>query len=158
MIKLILYSVLIYVSSDVSKKSVVLGRALQHHCLMQFVYRTIKTSQIFCNNFICENFFTHIETSRTSAKASHLTYARHFWPWSSEVFKRVTLIWYNIAQLRRPVSNTPLAHHLSVDLFLRVLTNYVCRGWKSKIRMRSEHSNRLRHPCDDQLFLKMTFL
>ena len=65
-----------------------------------------------------------------------LTYARHSWPLSSEgSLASHNLLWHGASvyngHLRGPVTFTPIAERLAVELSLPVFTTYVCRGWDS---------------------------
>ena len=71
-----------------------------------------------------------------------LTYARHLWAVSSVNFFMISLphlLWYetfvHTDHFRGPVTLTPNAERLTVELSLHVLTTYVCRGWDSNIKL-----------------------
>ena len=80
-----------------------------------------------------------------------LTYARHSWPLSSENSLAHLLLhrasFYN-GHLQGPVTLTPIAEHLAVELSLPVFMTWVSCGWDSNTQpspMRGKRSYPLRH-------------
>ena len=79
-----------------------------------------------------------------------LTYARYFWPLSSEgslachTFSDKGDSVYNV-HLRGPVTLTPIVEHLPVELRLPVFTTYVCRGWHANTQSSACGAKALTH-------------
>ena len=81
-----------------------------------------------------KNFLTHIETSLLPVNGckcrSMLGTHDH---WAGRFFSVPHLLWHGTSiyngNLRGPVTLTPIAEHLAVELSLPVFTTYVCCSW-----------------------------
>ena len=94
--------------------------------------------------------FTHMETSPLPVKGCKFELCSALM--AIEQWKLLSvahLLWHGISvyngHLRGPVTLTPIAEHLAVELSLPVFTTYVCRSWDLNTQASACGANTLTH-------------
>ena len=133
------------------------------HCISNFSRHTVLIIYILGLGFVClfvclfgvfrptREFFTQLEMSPLPVKGCK------FWPmlgthghWAVRGLYSVShLLWHGASvyngHLRGPVTVTPNAERLAVELSLPVLTTWFCRGWDSNTQPSACRANALTH-------------
>ena len=110
----------------------------------QWILTRVKDLYLFVRP--TREFFTHGDVTHGGLQRG--TYDH----WAVRVFSVPHLLWHRASvytdHLRWPVTLTPIAERLSVELLLPVFTTWVCRGWEFEhqtFRLRGTRSKQLRH-------------
>ena len=82
----------------------------------------IEVQSCFLQYLLLFRHCQHFSDGKMKTCNRSLTYARYLWPLRVKVLER---------HLRGPVTLTPNADSLAVEMSLPVLTTYACRGWDS---------------------------
>ena len=130
------------------------------------IYKFVKLKHHFCFTqrlisfmylFVCLEFIVPLENFS-------LIWRRHHYRWRAEIFYLCSalmaieqwgffcvphLLWHGASvyngHLRGPVTLTPIAERLAVELSLPVFTTWVCCGWDSNTQPSAWGANALTH-------------